>query len=99
MSGHDEIRNGKYHRKCQDKNCSCASKYAKWCKENENSHTECKKRSYTVTEYVCEKVTVQKKQFGHKEMKENDWEYVKPIEEPKKCSKCKHKKCKCVKKY
>lgn len=96
---HDEIsKDGKYHRKCDDKNChQCKAKYDQWCKEHEKSHIQCQKRSYTVTEYCCEKVTVEKQNYGFKERQDHGWKPTKDIEPPKHCDRCgkKAKKCQC----
>ena len=91
---HDKIgSDGSYHRKCQDNCDKCKESYDKWCKENSN--IECKKRSYTITEFVCSKVTVQK--YGHKEREDHPWKKTSDQEPPRHCDKCGKKKCKCNK--
>lgn len=81
---HDEHDENGYKKRCRCQKCKRT--YDEWCKEKQNQgQTVCKRKCYTIVEYVCEKTDVYKHTFGRKKRYEGKWEEAEPFE-PTNCN-------------
>jgi hypothetical protein len=65
-------------------------KYDEWCESDSDcGDVHCYKKSYTITEYVCDQKRCESKRWGHKERQDCPWQ---PVEGCGKFHKKEHKK-------
>lgn len=81
---HDEHDENGYKKRCRCQKCK--KTYDEWCKDKaDQGKTVCRRKCYTIVEYVCEKTDVYKHTFGKKKRYEGKWEEAKPFQPPKHC--------------
>lgn len=79
---HDEYNENGYKKRCRCQKCK--RQYDEWCKDKqEKGKTICKRKCYTIVEYVCEKTDVYTHKWGLKKKYESNWEITKPFEPPR----------------
>ncbi len=69
---HDSCDENSYKKKCYCQ--KCVRQYDEWLKRNkERGHTTCKRKCFTVCEYVCTKTSVRRKDWGFAREFETRW--------------------------